>query len=245
MPRPSAARPNLPPPRGPAIDRARPVPEQLYQLVRQAILSLSHAPGAPLSEAEVAVANGVSRTPVREAFRRLEAEGLIAVVPNVGTFVARIDLAEAEEAVVLRSLIEPDAARRAAAAPHHLALGRALERIAAEQTAALRRNDSGALYACDERFHETLFRGIGFLRAWHCVRLARDLLERIHHIMVADPHRRNDAPAEHAAIAAAIRRGAAEAAGAAMTAHITGTGRFLAEPAVRQHPWVRDGGRRP
>jgi DNA-binding GntR family transcriptional regulator len=221
------------------------VPEQLYQLVRRAILSVSHAPGAPLSEAEVALANGVSRTPVREAFRRLEAEGLIAVVPNVGTFVARIDLAEAAEAVVLRALIEPDAARRAADAVDHAATGRALERIAAEQAVALRRNDPAAVYACDERFHETLFRAIGFLRAWHCVRLARDLLERVHHVMVADPRRPNDAPAQHAAIAAAIRRGAPDQAAAAMAAHIAGTSRFLDEPALRRHPWVHAGERHP
>ena len=63
-----------------------------YRWLRGEILAGALPPGAPLSENEVAQRLGVSRTPVREAFIRLENEGLLTVTPQVGTTVAPIDL---------------------------------------------------------------------------------------------------------------------------------------------------------
>ena len=63
------------------------------------IASLKRRPGEPISEKEVSLAHGVSRTPVREAILRLADEGLVEIFPQSGTFVARIPLAALKDLV--------------------------------------------------------------------------------------------------------------------------------------------------
>ncbi len=81
-----------------AIDRQSRVAPQAYEILREAIISMRLRPGVALSENEIAKQIGTSRTPVREAFIRLADEGHVVVVPQLGTFVAPIDLAEVVEA---------------------------------------------------------------------------------------------------------------------------------------------------
>ena len=64
----------------------------VHQRVRSAILNAQLLPGASISESDLATHLQVSRTPVREALQKLAAEGLVQVIPQVGTFVARLDL---------------------------------------------------------------------------------------------------------------------------------------------------------
>jgi DNA-binding GntR family transcriptional regulator len=80
-----------------------------------AILNGRFAPGQRLIEAELTSDLGVSRGPVREAFRRLSAEGLIEIVPNRGAVVRRLSIVEALELFEIRTELEALAARRAAA----------------------------------------------------------------------------------------------------------------------------------
>jgi DNA-binding GntR family transcriptional regulator len=102
-----------------AVDRA-------YSVVRDGILRGAYASGARLTEQDIALAAGVSRTPVREALRRLETEGLVRVSPNHGAVVAAFEHEDAEEIFDLRAVLEPISARRAAV------------RASAEQIAELR-----------------------------------------------------------------------------------------------------------
>jgi DNA-binding GntR family transcriptional regulator len=62
----------------------------VHEILRQRIIELDFAPGEPLSESDLAGKLGVSRTPVRESLILLAEEGLVDVVPQVGTFVSRI-----------------------------------------------------------------------------------------------------------------------------------------------------------
>ncbi|HZT19629.1 MAG TPA: GntR family transcriptional regulator, partial [Dongiaceae bacterium] len=79
----SAPRPPLP--EGARIDRAAPIPDQVYRLLRQAILSLRMAPGSVIVEKEITERLGISRTPVRDAIRQLADERLVEVKPQSGT----------------------------------------------------------------------------------------------------------------------------------------------------------------
>ena len=88
--------------------------ERAYSTVRDGILHGAYAAGTRLTEQELAHAAGVSRTPVREALRRLHAEGLVQFEPNHGAVVAQFEPADAEEIFELRALLEPISARRAA-----------------------------------------------------------------------------------------------------------------------------------
>ncbi|MGH9065415.1 MAG: GntR family transcriptional regulator [Acidimicrobiales bacterium] len=90
--------------------------ERAYDVIRQAILGGTYAPGSPLREEELAEVVGVSRTPVREALRRLDAEGLIDFYPNRGASVAAWSEHELDEIFGLRLRLEGYGARLAALA---------------------------------------------------------------------------------------------------------------------------------
>jgi DNA-binding GntR family transcriptional regulator len=88
--------------------------EQTYKVILDAIVSLEFKPGDQLSVHRLSEQLGVSRTPVKDAFQRLEQEGLVSVVPRRGTFVSPIEVKDIDEILEARALIEAFAARRAA-----------------------------------------------------------------------------------------------------------------------------------
>lgn len=90
-----------------AVDKA-------YTAVRSGIIEGRYEPNARITEQEVAAAAGVSRTPAREALRRLHAEGLVIFTPNVGAVIAQWTQADADEIFDLRVLLESYAAAQAA-----------------------------------------------------------------------------------------------------------------------------------
>ena len=87
--------------------------DQVYAALRAAIVSAELEPGRRLSENELADLLGVSRTPVREALARLRDERLVAIVPQLGTFVTLISPAAVEDAAFVREALECAAIRRA------------------------------------------------------------------------------------------------------------------------------------
>ena len=87
--------------------------ERAYNTLRAGIIEGIHPPGARVTEQEVAATAGVSRTPVREALRRLEAEGLLRFVPHQGAFVTSWSDQDAEDIFELRAMLEGYGARLA------------------------------------------------------------------------------------------------------------------------------------
>ncbi len=88
--------------------------DHAYSLIREGILAGRHEPGERLGEAELAERTETSRTPVREALRQLEMEGLVEVLPHRGARVAEWTAADLEEIYDLRAMLEAFAADRAA-----------------------------------------------------------------------------------------------------------------------------------
>ena len=88
--------------------------EQTYEVIRDAIVSLEFAPGEQLSVQRLSDLLGVSRTPVKDAFQRLEREGLVSVFPRKGTIVSPIEVKDIDEILEARALVEGFAASRAA-----------------------------------------------------------------------------------------------------------------------------------
>src|SRR3984885_13653032 len=97
-----------------AIDRGRSVPPQVYDVLREKILTVQLKPGESINERWLADWLGVSRTPIREAINRLSANGLIAIVPNVGTSVSLINVARVREFTLIRTSLESMIVRLAA-----------------------------------------------------------------------------------------------------------------------------------
>ena len=80
--------------------------DQIYSVLRSDVISGALKPREAMSEARMAMRFGVSRTPVREAFKRLVDEGFLVAVPQVGTFVAPIDLAAVHDSQFVRETLE-------------------------------------------------------------------------------------------------------------------------------------------
>ncbi|HOA14738.1 MAG TPA: GntR family transcriptional regulator [Bacillota bacterium] len=85
-----------------------------YNVIRGRILSCELQPGAPISEQDLIKELGISRTPIREALNRLEAEHLVTIYPKRGIFVTEVSIKDIMDIYMLREAIEPIAARLAA-----------------------------------------------------------------------------------------------------------------------------------
>jgi len=193
---------------------------QVYQTIRQALLKGSLALGGRLSEREIAESLRVSRTPVREALRQLERDGLVINEPQRGTFVRTFTEREASEVYDLRALLECYAVRRvaeAADAPDLACLQAAVE----GGRAAMDNRHLGEAMTSNDAFHSTLIRLARhdlLLEEWRRVWAAVVLLRSCgwYH----NAWRAVEAVPEHQAIYEALVRRDAEAAAELMDRHI-------------------------
>ncbi|KAF0221375.1 MAG: GntR family transcriptional [Geobacteraceae bacterium] len=87
--------------------------EKILETIRDAIMSGALKPGEKVSEPELAERFGISRTPIREAFRQLESEGYLTVIPRKGAVVVSFSQKDVEEFYAIKSILEGYAARRA------------------------------------------------------------------------------------------------------------------------------------
>src|ERR1700733_5961272 len=96
------------------IDKRPPLAPQVYEAVRAAIVCMDCKPGEAISELAIARSFGVSRSPVREALRRLADEQLVDIFPQSGSFVAPVRLDAVMEGQFIREALELATVRRAA-----------------------------------------------------------------------------------------------------------------------------------
>lgn len=132
--------------------------DKAYFALRKALIEGTYPPGTRITEQEIAVIADVSRTPVREAMRRLEAEGLLDVVAHQGAFIKAWSDDDAEDIFELRTMLEAFVARRAAeyASPEQLAR---LRRLAETQLTEATDCQAGYLERIADlngQFHQTL-----------------------------------------------------------------------------------------
>ncbi|MCP3800491.1 GntR family transcriptional regulator [Allokutzneria sp. A3M-2-11 16] len=137
--------------------------EKAYEVVRTAILDGSYPPGERLGEVELAEALGISRTPIREALRRLEVEGLVEVLPHRGARVASWSREDLDEIYELRILLESFAAARAASRISDGELGR-MDELREEMDRAVHSGDVERIAACNAEFHGIIRRAASSTR---------------------------------------------------------------------------------
>lgn len=206
--------------------RAVPASARIHTALRDAIVAMSLAPGSALQEKQIALAYGVSRTPVREAILKLADERLVDVFPQHGTFVSRISVEAVRDAMVIRSALERAGVRAAAEA---VAAAPAADRptLMEPVRSAIRRqriaHDSAALadfHAADEDFHQAIAELAGHPNLWRVIRQEKAHVDRCRLLALPSPHRRAAAIAEHTTVADAIASADADKAEAAMAAHL-------------------------
>lgn len=152
----------------------------MHRELESAIRELRLAPGSLLSETELSVQLGVSRTPLREALSRLVDQRLVTVVAQVGTAVSYINVDQVREACFIRSALETAAFRRACEAqPPSVGL---LRQILERQERALLEQDHDAFFTSDEALHREVFRLAGYPTAWDLVRGSKSQLDRLRRV---------------------------------------------------------------
>jgi len=137
------------------IARSDPLVEVVLQQVTQAIISGALQPGDKLVEAKLGEQLGVSRAPLREAFRRLEQIGLVEKIPNRGTFVSTLTERDVKELHNVREQFEGLAARLLAERHDPQSVAR-LESILEAMRQTARENDQPKMIRLDADFHDTL-----------------------------------------------------------------------------------------
>jgi DNA-binding GntR family transcriptional regulator len=210
----------------PQIDRPPTVAGEVYRRLRQQLLLGAWPPGTRLREAELADRFGVSRTPVREAVRRLLQEGLLEDRPTQGVRVREPDLAAALDAYSVREELEGMAARLAAERAD--AAARASLAGLLDQVEASARRDEAAQVEADLAFHRRVAELAGNEP------LLRALETLAGHVTPLKVHTRDQnaaatTRAQHRAVAEAIQAGDGAAAERAMRAHVAWFARLLAE----------------
>jgi len=196
--------------------------------IRDGILHGNYAEGEPLRQDALADELGVSRIPIREALRQLEAEGLVTFNPHRGAVVSTLSLAEIEEVFELRTTIEADLLRRAVPRLTPEQLDQADE-VLDRYAAALLSGDVSMWGELNWQFHSTLYAPAGRPVAMGIVQRLHQQSDRYLRMQLALTHGETRANDEHRAIAAAVRSRDAKRAGQLMRDHIAGAGRSLLE----------------
>ena len=192
---------------------------RVFRKVREDILNGRYHANDELKEATIGEELGVSRTPVREAFRQLELEGLIHIVPNKGAYVTGITSSDVAEIYEIRELLEGLCARRATERITKEQLDE-LEEIIMLSEFHLAKGHAEQLIELDNRFHQLLYDACQSKKLLHLLKDFHHYVQRERQKTLSDMERSKEAVAEHKAIVDAIREGDAAKAEKLADAHI-------------------------
>ncbi|WP_051988035.1 GntR family transcriptional regulator [Bosea sp. UNC402CLCol] len=154
---------------------------QVYDDLSGRILTGQLRPGEALSEIKMAAHYGLSRTPVRQAFHRLSVEGLLSIVPQVGSFVAPIQLSAVRDAQFVRQTVECRAVHSAALATGH-EKERVLNGLLKEQARIITRRDHYGFFSSDEDLHRALMLIAGHPHVWDFILSMKTQLDRLRYL---------------------------------------------------------------
>jgi DNA-binding GntR family transcriptional regulator len=191
--------------------------EYAYERLRAQIREGALPPGARVREAELAEKLEISRTPVREALRRLEADGLLAFEPHRGMVVVQLDHQSVMELYAMREALEGTAAGLAAQHASDAEIAVLLDMLAREADLF---DDPERLAQHNLQFHQVLFRSAHNRYLLKTANALRDSMALMRGTTMAVPGRAETAHGEHRSLTAAIKARDPEAAERAARRHI-------------------------
>jgi DNA-binding GntR family transcriptional regulator len=185
------------------LDNYKPLRELVFESLREAIITGKLSPGERLMEIQMAEEMGVSRTPVREAIRKLELEGLVVMLPRKGAYVAGLSLKDIADVFEIRGALEGLAAELAA------------ERITVEELEDLERylvkiseetetGDLTKVVETDTDFHSLIYSASRNQRLSQIINNLREQIQRFRKTSLSYPGRMKIAVEEHRKIVEAI-----------------------------------------
>lgn len=192
---------------------------RVFNRLREDILSGKYSENDELKEVTIGEELGVSRTPVREAFRQLELEGLIQIVPNKGAYVTGITEKDVKDIYMIRSLLEGLCARWATENITDAQMEEMEENVYLAKFHA-QKGHYEQLAALDNRFHEIMYEACNSKMLEHQLKDFHDYVLRVRKKTLANVNRGTKSNEEHEQIMEAIKAGNADLAESLANKHM-------------------------
>lgn len=195
---------------------------RVFNRIREDILSGKYTQNEELKENTIGNELGVSRTPVREALRQLELEGLVNIIPNKGAYVTGISEKDIHDIYVIRSYLEGLCARWAC---EHISEEQlqALEEVVYLSEFHIKKQHHEQVLELDNKFHELIYEASNSKILNHVLSDFHHYVQRVRKISLSRPERAEKSNAEHTAIVEAIRQRDGEKAETLAHEHIIRT----------------------
>lgn len=201
------------------LDRGRNLRDQIYIIVRTLIVTGAIKPGETIDEKAIAAQLDVSRTPVREAVKKLSDEHLVEVIAQSGTRAARINRAEIHESYLIRRALEIESASQAAGNIHQGHADKLADILHRHSRALERRQYVDAINADDE-FHAQIAMISNLPRLWKTIEISKAQIDRCRHMMLPRTGQAEATLEQHREIMRALNSHNPDRAGAAMRSHL-------------------------
>jgi len=213
------------------IQNHRPLREIVYEELKMQILKGQIVPGTRMMEVEMAEEMGVSRTPIREAIRKLEKEGLVTIEPRKGAYASQISTKDMVDILEVRQNMEGLAAYYAALRMNDEQKKRLAE-ISDAYNKAVIENNTPDMIKFDTAFHHLIVEGSGNKMLVHMIEQLQELVLRFRYLYYDDFRRAEKMPREHKMIYDAILNGDTEKARKAADVHIDRLKKLVEEESI-------------
>lgn len=185
------------------LDNYKPLRELVFESLREAIIQGKLGPGERLMEIQLAEEMGVSRTPVREAIRKLELEGLVVMIPRKGAYVAGLSLKDIADVFEIRRALEGLAAELASERATDEELEE-MERYLVKISEEIETGDVDKVVETDTGFHSLLYKASRNERLTQIINNLREQIQRSRTTSLSYPGRMKIAVEEHRKIVEAV-----------------------------------------
>ena len=185
------------------LDNSKPLRELVFESLREAIISGTLPPSERLMEIQLAEEMGVSRTPVREAIRKLELEGLVVMIPRKGAYVAGMSIKDIVDVFEIRGALEGLAAELASERVTDDEL-ESMERYLVKISEEIESGDLSKVVETDTDFHTLIYKASRNARLSQIISNLREQIQRFRTTSLSFPGRMKIALEEHRKIVEAI-----------------------------------------
>jgi len=201
------------------LQNYKPLREVVFEYLRSAIINGEFKPGERLMELQMGEQLGVSRTPIREAIRKLELEGLVTMIPRKGAYVADMSIKDVLDVLEVRGVLEGLAASLAAERRGQEDI-ETMEKVLLEFESFVKVADRDGMMEKDKEFHEVIFESTHNNKLIQITQGLQEQVQRFRVVFFSESDDFKQLLSEHRDILEAIRTGDSETAKEKATCHI-------------------------
>jgi len=206
------------------INNVKPIRDIVYEQLREAILKGELKPGERIIEKDYADRLNISRTPIREALRKLETEGFVEYIPRKGVVVKSFNVNDIKEIYEIRKVLECFAVRKAIENIDDSSMEK-LKATVEQMYLLEEQGDIKGVFEICQEFNEVIFNATGMPRLVDIINTLKEFIERFRRVTMSKSYRRLEAIKEHKGIYEAIIERDIEKAEKLVYEHLTNSER--------------------